>query len=181
MWTDIWDEAAQNAINNGGQWLFGPNEPDMTEQANMSPAAAADFWKQWMEPYAGKIGLVAPAVTNGVGDNLGIDWLRQFLEACSDCTIDAVGQHWYFDQNDAQHFKDQIQETADTFGKPVWVNEFGAIGSDQEKSAFLEEVMPWMDSNDSILGYSYYMVSDGLLCSGDAPSAYGQTYADYSG
>jgi hypothetical protein len=152
MWTDIWDEAAQGAINNGGKWLFGMNEPDVTDQANMTPEAAADFWRQWMEPYAGKIGLVAPAVTNGQGADIGIGWLDQFMTACSDCTIDAVGQHWYWSSgNDVGEFKSQIQATADKFGKPVWVNEFGAIGTDEEKSTFLEAVMPWMDSNDSIL------------------------------
>lgn len=30
-------------------------------------------------------------------------------------------------------------------------------------------------------GYGYFMASDGLLCSGDAPSSYGETYMNYSG
>ncbi len=149
--TSVWAQAAEGAIANGGKWLFSMNEPDISTQANMSPTDAAAFWKQWMEPYAGKIGLVAPAVSSGVGPNMGADWLKQFLAACSDCTIDAVGQHWYNSNgNDVSNFQDTINAAA-AFGKPVWVNEFGAIGSDSEISSFLEQVMPWMDSNDSVL------------------------------
>jgi hypothetical protein len=36
-------------------------------------------------------------------------------------------------------------------GKGVFVNEFGAVGTDDEKSAFLSEVMPWLDSNPDVL------------------------------
>lgn len=105
-----------------------------------------------MEPFAGKVKLVAPAVTSGVGDGIGVSWLTSFLSACSDCTIDAVGQHWYnSDGNDVQNFKDIVSGAASASGKPVWVNEFGAIGSDEEKSTFLEAVMSWMDSNDDVM------------------------------
>ena len=151
MWTSIWDTNAQSAIDGGAKWFFGPNEPDMPTQADLTPDAAAALWKQYMEPYAGQVKLVAPAVTNGQGAGLGLDWLDQFMTACSDCTIDAIGQHWYWDSNDSKMFKSQVQDAIDKFGKPVWVNEFGAVGSDAEKSTFLEDVMSWMDSNDSVL------------------------------
>ena len=106
----------------------------------------------YMEPFAGQVKLVAPGVTSGVGDGIGSSWLEEFLTACSSCTIDAVAQHWYnSDGNLVDNFKDTITNTVKVSGKPVWVNEFGAIGSDAEKSTFLEEVMSWMDGNDDVL------------------------------
>lgn len=44
-----------------------------------------------MEPYAGKVKLVGPAVTNGGG----VEWLQDFLGNCTACTIDAIAMHWY--------------------------------------------------------------------------------------
>jgi hypothetical protein len=156
MWTSIWDTNAKLAINNGAKWFFGPNEPDMDSQANLSPSAAADLWRQYMEPYAGQVGLVAPAVTSTVSDDtgdaaVGAEWLKEFLEACSDCTIDAVGQHWYGSYDQVDSFKDTVNKAIEVSGKPVWVNEIGADGSDDQKAGFLEEVMPWLDSNDQVL------------------------------
>jgi len=48
-----------------------------------------------MEPLATKnVKLVSPAVSNGVktadGAPMGVPWMIEFLEACSDCTIDAI-------------------------------------------------------------------------------------------
>jgi len=37
--------------------------------------------------------------------------------------------------------------------------------------------MPYMDDNSAVAGYSYYMVSEGALVSGNEMSAIGQTYA----
>lgn len=149
--SDSWAANAKAAIAAGAEYLFSFNEPDMSTQANLSPEAAAAAWKQYMEPFAGQAKLVAPSVTNGQGAGIGADWLKQFLGACSGCTIDAVSMHWYYQDNPIDIFKQQISDVASLSGKPIWLNEFGATGSDADKSKFLETVMPWMDSNDSIL------------------------------
>lgn len=148
--TGTWQANAQKGISNGAKYLFSFNEPDMSTQANLSPEAAAAAWKQYMEPFAGQAQLVAPSVTNGPGDTTGVGWLKSFLAACSDCTIDAVAMHWYYAGNPVDTFKEQISEVA-ALGKGVWLTEFGADGSDEDKSAFLGEVLPWLDGNDSVL------------------------------
>lgn len=70
------------------------NEPDLPEQANLSPALAAQLWKDHVEPLAGSAKLVSPAVTNGLkldnGTSMGVPWLKEFLDACAGCTVDAV-------------------------------------------------------------------------------------------
>ena len=134
-----------------------------------------------MEPFAGRAKLCAPSVTNAApGSGLGTDWLDSFMELCSDCTIDCVNQHWYDPRgNDVGIFKEQVSN-AFKYGLPVFVGEFGAIGSPEEISSFLSEVMPWMDGRDEIVGYAYFMVYEGLLVNGDAVSSFGETYCNGS-
>jgi hypothetical protein len=173
LYTDSWADNAQSAIDSGSTHLFSFNEPDHSAQSSMSPESAASAWKEYMEPFAGKAQLCSPSVTNG-GGSMGLNWLKSFLESCSDCTIDCLNIHWYDSAENVEYFKKHISDAADLApGKPIFVSEFAATG-DQEK--FLETVMPWMDSNDVVAGYSYFMASDGVLVSGNEPSTLGQVY-----
>ncbi|KAK4898242.1 hypothetical protein LTR27_004249 [Elasticomyces elasticus] len=176
----VWSDNAQAAIDAGSEYLFSFNEPDMSTQANMSPEDAAAAYKTYMEPFAGKAKLCAPSVTNGGGE-MGLTWLTNFLAACDGCTIDCVNIHWYAESSLTDYFKEQVTNATTVSGKPVFVSEFAPTdGSDSDKSDFLQEVMPWMDSNNDVLGYAYFMVADGMLMSGTSPSSFGSTYLDYS-
>lgn len=194
--TSTWSSDASSAIANGAQYLFSFNEPDMPTQANMAPAEAATAWRQYMEPFAGQAKLVAPAVSNSGAAGQGIDWLTQFMAACSDCTIDAVNAHWYDStSNDLSLFQSQIDAMGSQFGLPVFVGEFGFIGSDSDISSSLSSAMSYLDSNPSVVGYAYFMVADGNLVDGSmsspiyreygsradslpvaSPSSFGETY-----
>lgn len=181
VYCDSWESNANSAISSGSTHLFSFNEPDLTAQANLSPAAAVEAYKTHMNPFSGQAQLCAPAVTNGGGE-MGLTWLQNFLDACGDdCHIDCLNIHWYDAASNTAYFKSHVEQAISMAkGKPVFVSEMGATGSDSDIASFLEEVMPWMDSNDSIAGYAYYMVSDGLLVSGSEPSTYGSTYKTYS-
>lgn len=178
--TNDWSKNAQSAIDSGSTHLFSFNEPDLSAQANLSPSEAADAYKQYMEPFAGKAKLCAPSVTNG-GGSMGLSWLSSFLEACSDCTIDCVNIHWYDSAENTEYFKKHVSDAADTApGKQIFVSEFAATGSDDQISSFLETVMPWMDSNDDVGGYAYFMAGEGKLVSGSEQSTIGKVFASSS-
>ena len=178
--TNDWSKNAQSAIDSGSTHLFSFNEPDLSAQANLSPSEAADAYKQYMEPFAGKAKLCAPSVTNG-GGSMGLSWLSSFLEACSDCTIDCVNIHWYDSAENTEYFKKHVSDAADTApGKQIFVSEFAATGSDDQISKFLEDVMPWMDSNDDVGGYAYFMAGEGKLVSGSEQSTIGKVFASSS-
>ncbi|KAI6874278.1 hypothetical protein KC318_g18515, partial [Hortaea werneckii] len=102
---------------------------------------------------------------------------------CSDCQIDCVSIHWYDSYENTEYFKDHVNNATEIApGKEVFVSEFGTTdGSDEQVSEFLQDVMPWMDSKDEVAGYAYFMVSEGMLVSGDSASSYGSTYMNYSG
>ena len=120
-----------------------------------------------MEPFAGKATLVAPAVSNSASAGEGLDWLKSFMAACSGCTIDAVNQHWYdTSSNDISYFQSQVTAAHSQTGLPVFVGEFGFIGSDEEISQSISQAMNWMDSNAAVVGYAYFMASVGLLNDG---------------
>jgi hypothetical protein len=70
------------------------NEPDgpwSQGGSNMSVAAAVQGWRNQVAPLQ-DIGIKAgaPAVTQR-----GLDWLAQFMAACTNCTIDFIPVHWY--------------------------------------------------------------------------------------
>ena len=178
--TGSWHQNALTGIQNGATHLFSFNEPDNSGQANMTPRQAVTAWKNYMEPLAGKAKLCAPAVTNSVQAGQGLEWLQKFLHLCTGCTIDCVNIHWYGGATDDAGFKQQVQSAASIGnGKPVWVTEIGASGSDQQIEQFLKSVMPWMDSHNKVDGYAYFWVAQGYLVDGNKPSDYGKVYGNY--
>jgi hypothetical protein len=175
--TSNWSSAATKAIASGSTALLAFNEPDLAAQANLGYADAAAGYLTYMEPFAGKAKLVAPAVTNG-GSPMGLTWLGNFIEACSTCTIDAIALHWY-NGGTADDFKTYITTAYAAGGnRPIWVTEFQASGTDADQQTFLQDVMAWMDDSTMVERYAYFMASDGiLLSSGSTLSALGSTFA----
>ncbi|EME42360.1 hypothetical protein DOTSEDRAFT_73248 [Dothistroma septosporum NZE10] len=183
-YTSSWSEDAKKGISNGATHLFSFNEPDQSGQSNIDYATAASAYKEYMNPLASQAKLCAPSVTNG-GGQMGLTYLQNFLNACNSgdetCQIDCINIHWYDSATNIAYFKQHINDAKAIAGdKPIYVTEFGATGSDDEINTFLQEVMPWMDSDNQIAGYAYYMVSEGLLISGGEPTTYGSTYKSYT-
>jgi hypothetical protein len=184
--TSVWYTAVEGALLSGTSHLLSFNEPDLgppNPQSNIDFQDAADGYYKYMERYAGKARLGSPAVTNGdPATGMGLGWLTRFLEFCDGlgCTIDFVAIHWYgYDSaSNVQGFKEHVMQAYDAGGRrPLWITEFGTTGSTADQQAFLENVIPWLDSQAFVERYAYFMVSDGLLVSGDSISALGYTFA----
>lgn len=171
------------------KYLMSFNEPDQTTAvggSNIAVDAAVSAWKQYMSPYASKgYKLGSPAVSNGQGTNPatgqpeGLGWLKPFLEQCSDCPIAFAPIHWYGCtngcpvQDDIDSFKSTVQAAMTASKLPVWVTEVQCKG---DAETFLNQVLPWLDSQQGVERYSYFMASDGILLSGNSLSHLGQTY-----
>ena len=188
MWGDNqyhapnWKSDADSAIAAGATHLLGFNEPDLGEQANMTPDQAKDAWKKYMEQYAGKAKLGSPAVCNGGGPvgngaTMGLNWLNNFLNACSDCTIDFLAIHWYGQADEVENFKSHVADAQKIAnGKPIWITEFKPDGAPQDQANFLKEVLPWLDSAESgVERYSVFQV-DGVLTNGNSLTELGKMY-----
>lgn len=174
-----WHSHAENAIMAGATHLLGFNEPDLASQANLNVDTAVAGYLEHMEPFAGKVKLGSPAVTNG-GGHMGLSWLKSFISRCTSCTIDFVAIHWY-NGGDVAAFKDYIMQAHEVGGyRPVWVTEFRGPGLGEDEMMFLKEVLPWLDTQDYVHRYAYFMASEGSLVSGGIRSALGETFAAFA-
>jgi hypothetical protein len=125
-------------------------------QANMAVSTAVSAWKTNMDPFAGQVKLIAPAVTNG-GTPLGLTYLSNFVTQCTGCTIDACAIHWYDSATNVAYFQAYIPQAFTACGnKPIWITEFGASGTEAEIVTFLQTVLPWLDSLDYVERYAYF-------------------------
>lgn len=176
-----WTAAATAAIAAGSTAILTFNEPDLSSQSNLDYQTAAQGFMDNVQQFAGKALLGAPAVTNG-GAPMGLTYMENFLGACKTlgCTIDFVCIHWY-NGGTADDFKTYVQNAYTQSGNlPVWITEFQAPGDTAEQIAFLQEVIPWLDSQSFVQKYAYFMASDGILLSaGSALSTLGETFASY--
>ncbi|TGO66625.1 hypothetical protein BOTNAR_0057g00090 [Botryotinia narcissicola] len=177
--TGAWSAAASSAIASGSKHLMSFNEPDLSTQANIGASDAAAGYKTYMQPFAGKAKLGAPAVTNGASP-MGLTWLKSFMSSCSDCTIDFVCIHWYDSASNVAYFKQYVQDAYTAGGnRPLWITEFQASGSTDEQNAFMKEVLPWLDASTMVDRYAWFMAdtaAGGLMASTSALSTLGNTF-----
>ncbi|RVX67371.1 hypothetical protein B0A52_09152 [Exophiala mesophila] len=176
-----WAGAASTAISNGARHALSFNEPDLGEQANMDASTAARLHIENMNPLAGQVAIGSPAVTNGPPP-MGIAYLNQWFNACAgNCKVDFVAFHWYDAAGNIEYFKKHVQDVIDAAAKngvgKVWLTEFGASGSDSQVANFISEAVAFLDSTPAVERYAYFMVSDGILVSGNSLSTLGSAYA----
>ena len=153
--------------------LLAFNEPDHTDQANMTYIKALELW-----PTLVKLGipLCSPACANaeGVNDDTvqGVDgtWMRDFMKEAGKrgYRVDYIGVHSY-GGTDPKSFKTKLKRIYERYGKrPLLITEFAVAdwntGGDIKKNkhtpeavlAFMKDVVPWMEKQDWIIGYSWF-------------------------
>lgn len=180
-----WGTAIQTALSSGSKYILGFNEPDNPSQANMSPSDAVNSYHNYITPYAGMATLISPGVTNGDGPNQGLNWLKSFMDGCSDCNIGGLAVHWYgTDPEDLKDFVSQAIDLGNQYGiSEIWLSEFALTsaingGGGSQSVDFLQQVLPWLDSQPNLARYAYFMCSDGYLLSGSSSlSPSGEVYA----
>jgi len=177
---DSWNANAQLAIDAGCKHLVAFNEPDIEGQATMDAGTAAEAYKKYMNPFAGKALLGGPAVTNSMQPGQGLAWLQAFVDACNgECHIDFFPVHWYDPTGNMDSLKQHLDKTHDIAdGKPVWLSEFGlgGAGSQDQQVSFLNQVLPYLDQTSYVERYAYFGVLPGTLVDGDTVSEAGKVY-----
>ena len=176
-----WSSNAEKAIANGAKNFLSFNECDHPGQCNLGAGEAAALHQQVMNPYAGRVRISTPAITNSQDPHQGIGWLSSFLGACGgQCAYDFCAVHWY-DVPDSQKFLDHLEAANKVCGKPIWVTEFAPINSDDATvDDFLGKVMTAMDTDPRysfVERYAFFMLADGMLTRNSQLSTYGKTYA----
>jgi hypothetical protein len=129
LWNARYDAAAVEAYikaNAGIKYLLVLNEPNLVDQADLAPAAAAAAWPGY-EAVAAATGakIVGPAITWGTMADYAdpVTWMDAFIAAYQATNgrppqIDYLAFHWYDYGLAAQ--LDRLTK----YGKPFWVTEF---------------------------------------------------------
>jgi autotransporter-associated beta strand protein len=176
----FWSAPSQNTINTtlttNPQYILGFNEPDVSTQSNMTVAQAITSWTTissttvtYNANHGTNIQLVSPAVSD---TSAGEAWLKSFMSQATTAglKVDAVAFHWYDDDttNGAQaatDFENKVVAYHNAYNKPVFITEFadhdwsGTLGTAAMIAAntqMLNIVIPWLDSQSFVAGYSYY-------------------------
>ncbi|KAH9895878.1 glycosyl hydrolase catalytic core-domain-containing protein [Cubamyces lactineus] len=161
FWPMLWgaDEdqisAFESTVTAGyGTIILGFNEPNEEGESNLDPFTAAALWQQYIEPKR-SLGYktCSPAISSRPN---GLQWMQQFLQACSGCTIDYQCLHWY--DVGFSGLQTYLEENHDTFGLPIILTEFADQnfnGGDQpslsDVIAFMQQALEYFDNTDWIL------------------------------
>lgn len=114
-------------VSSNSNWLMGFNEPDLSEQANLTPISAAKLWRE-IERSHPERRLVAPAPSH-----IHPDWLPQFRNAYRMLygvwpRLDALAFHCYFPADSCIGLGEQFVTWALAWGVPeVWCTEFAFV------------------------------------------------------
>ncbi|KAA6301819.1 MAG: hypothetical protein EZS26_001982 [Candidatus Ordinivivax streblomastigis] len=107
-----------SAFYSNTRWshLLGANEPDHSEQSNMSVATAIEEWPILMKTGA-RLG--SPATTD-------YSWLYSFMNECAvrNYRVDYVVVHAYWGGKSPSSWYSDLKKIHDTTGRPLWIKEW---------------------------------------------------------
>jgi hypothetical protein len=151
------------------EYLLVLNEPNLTNQANHTPAQAAAEWpgyEQVITDLAANgrtIYLVGPAMHWGTMVNYSdpVVWLDAFIDAYKasnsgkDPLIDYLAFHWYDYGLAAQ--LDRLQK----YGKKIWITEMANwnanINSYQKQAEQMQQMVMLCESRDDVFRYAWFI------------------------
>ncbi|KAJ7777874.1 hypothetical protein DFH07DRAFT_567523 [Mycena maculata] len=147
--------------NASAKTILGFNEPDMPPpQSNIPAGEAAQLWRQYIEPLKSDgVRLGSPAISSGPS---GLPWLTEFMQACSNCTIDFIVVHWY--GNGTENFEGYLQSVHAKFSQPMWITEFADTGNSSDTTTFMTAALPYLDdpSQSWVERYSWFAFARNL-------------------
>lgn len=145
------------------KYLLAFNEPNLTDQANMTPSKAAELWLP-VVALAKELNLklISPAMNYGTlsGYSDPIKWLDEFFAqpGVSLDDIDGIAIHCYMSSASAVQNYVQMFEK---YNKPIWMTEFcawdPAPGSYSTQMDYMCAVLNYLESRPSVQRYAWFM------------------------
>ncbi|HXA00384.1 MAG TPA: glycosyl hydrolase [Cytophagaceae bacterium] len=174
LWNGSWNGPALTTYLSAHpdvKYLLTFNEPNRTDQANMTPAQAVSLWPQVVSiATTYNLKIVSPAMTYcsgglclsgyNTGFTSGTQWLDDFFSLCPTCQVDYIGLHVY--DTWLYGFTGSIGNNTTgykKYGKPIWVTEFDYSGSTSatQQASLMVDVIDNMEKDPSIFRYSWFM------------------------
>lgn len=144
------------------QYLLGYNEPNLTDQARMTPSQAAAQWDK-VVALAKELNLklVSPAMNYGTlsGYSDPIKWLDEFFSLVNTDDIYAISIHCYMAS--PQAVKDYISRFY-KYNKPIWLTEFCAweeyaIHSEEDQMKYMCQVLNYLEQDTHVERYAWFI------------------------
>lgn len=158
VWGDGDVAGAIQAIGTAGyDTVLGFNEPNKSDQANMTVARAIELWPTLTSNPNIRVG--SPAVSDD-----GRAWLEDFMSQAQQngLRVDFVAMHWY-GWNAGSCTAGSLEGAvnwASQWGLPVWVTEFGCMGSsnpdEQTLLNFFDTAIPMLQGKLLVERYAWY-------------------------
>jgi len=151
------------------EYLLVLNEPNLTDQANQSPAQAAANWPQYekvisdLAAQGRTVYLVGPAMNWGTMANYGdpVVWLDTFYDAYRtandghDPQIDYLAFHWYDYSLESQ--LDRLTK----YGKKIWITEMANwnanINSYAKQAEQMRQMVSICENRDDVFRYAWFI------------------------
>jgi len=171
LWNASYDAPSVEAFikaNPNIRYLLVLNEPNLVDQADMTPSQAAAAWPGY-EAVAAATGakIVGPAITWGTmaGFSDPVVWLDAFIAAYQAANggrspqIDYLAFHWY-----DYGLSDQLDRLA-KYGKPFWVTEMAnwhngdgsaAIDTLAKQEAQMTDMVATCESRADVFRYAWF-------------------------
>lgn len=111
-----WPGWAEISGKQGVTHVLGFNEPDHTEQSNLTVSQAV---AQWPEMLKTGLRIGSPACTN-------FTWLYQFMDSCKlkNYRVDYVAVHAYWGGKSPANWYNDLKYIHDRTGRPIWITEW---------------------------------------------------------
>lgn len=165
----------------GYKYMLTYNEPDRTDQANISVENAVEGMKAFKD-----LDITIGSPATALCPPWSKEWFQPFMEQLNAQNMDvdfiAVHHYWnWYQEEGIQAFLDLIDETYEMYHKPIWITEFalsGNPGKNEEQLASVENYMKGiiegLDERDYVERYAWFSFSPGDYR--NAASALLQTY-----
>lgn len=173
------------------KFILGFNEPDLTDQANMTVQEALALW-----PKLEAIGLPlgSPATSWPTSR-----WLYDFMDQAiaQNRRVDFIAVHMYVGTDD-NHFVQVLQDLYNKYHKPIWITEFATVANDAKTIAenpytptmvqgFMQRLLPKLENLSFVQRYSWFsgsptssrLWSSSLVNANGSLTDLGKWYADY--
>jgi hypothetical protein len=195
---EFWDGSLIMPESGDSPWVFTFNEPDVVTQSNMTVAQAIADWPTVVADANGKL-IGAP----DIGGNLisgGGSWLSSFMSSAGTAgdEVDFIALHVYpmgagtETADQVSSFEDYVTSVHAAYPSyPIVVNEWALANRNTwdptgitpaAQVAFVNQIVPWLESQPWIIGYSWYDAYNGgigsdLLNSDGTLSSIGVAYS----
>lgn len=165
-WNGVNKEAIRNYVkaHPNCKYLLAFNEPNLVDQANMTPQQAAAKWGD-LKSIAEELGLkiISPAMNYGTLANYSdpIKWLDEFFSLVPLSDVDGIAIHCYM--ANAAAVKSYVK-LFKKYGKPIWLTEFCAWDglnsgnfNAQGQQKHLCDVVNYLESDPDVFRYAWFI------------------------